>query len=79
MSKLSNTGASHIEHLTLLEGMKNMLTLGKLSVLTQTTFVHAGGLDKPATLKFVKVATLNIGQTLSPKSLTQSLGGFCTV
>ena len=56
-----------------------MLTLGKLSVLTQTTFVHAGGLDKPATLKFVKVATLNIGQTLSPKSLTQSLGGFCTV
>lgn len=56
-----------------------MLTLDNLSILTWTTFVQAGGLDQPATLKFVEVTTFDIEQPLFPTSWTHSLGDLCTV
>lgn len=64
---------------TLPKGTKSKLTLDNLSFLTRKMFIEAGGLDKPTTLRFVEVTTLDIRQPFSPKGWTQSLGGLCTI
>lgn len=57
-----------MEHLTLIAGMKSTLTLENLGDTMRTTFVQAGKLGKRATLKLVKVTTLNTRQPFLPTS-----------